>query len=209
MKCDVRKYFESINHQILLDILRSNVLEEKIFRLLKIIVESFHKETKKGIPLGNITSQIFANVYLNELDEFAENELALKNCYVRYNDDFMILGNDKKDLFEQVKKINKFLSERLILELPQEKTTFRKLKWGIDFCGCVILSNGILLRNKTKGRMFEKINMTARKTGLEKISQSDFRKVLDSYFGLLSHCKAHNLRTKIRNDFISQKPAGL
>ncbi|MDO8529660.1 MAG: reverse transcriptase domain-containing protein [bacterium] len=201
MKCDVRKYFENINHKILSDILRSQVSDERIFNLLKIIIESFHKETARGVPLGNITSQIFANVYLNELDKFAENELKFKNHYVRYNDDFIIIGDNKKNLFNRVKKIRKFLSEKLMLELPQEKITFRKLKWGIDFCGCVILPNAVLLRNKTKGRMFGKINAIAHKVSLEKISQSDFRRIIDSYLGLLSRCKAYNLRNKIKNRY--------
>jgi RNA-directed DNA polymerase len=176
-------------------------LDEKIFNLLKIIIESFHKETANGVPLGNITSQIFANIYLNELDKFVENELELKNRYVKYNDDFIIIGDNKKCLFDQVEKIRKFFNEKMALELPQEKMTFRKLKWGIDFCGCVILPNAVLLRNKTKGIMFGKINTIANKVNSEKISQSDFRRIMDSYFGLLSHCNAHNLRSKIKNKY--------
>lgn len=199
MKCDVRKYFENINHKILLDILRSKISDEKIFNLLQIIVESFHQETANGVPLGNITSQIFANIYLNELDKFVENELKLKDHYVRYNDDFIIIGSDRKKLFENLEEIKNFLKEKLRLDLPKEKTVFRKLKWGIDFCGCVVLPNAILLRNKTKGRMFGKINAITHKVSLEKISQSDFRKIMDSYFGLLSHCKAYNLKSKIKH----------
>ena len=201
MKCDVRKYFENIDHRILLNILISQVSDEKIFNLLKIIVESFHKETARGVPLGNITSQIFANIYLNELDKFVENELKLENNYVRYNDDFIIIGDNKKCLFDQVEKIRKFLDEKLALELPQEKTTFRKLKWGIDFCGSVILSNAVLLRHKTKKRMLIKINEIVNKANLEQISQSDFKKVIDSYFGLLSHYATYTLKSKIKNKY--------
>lgn len=199
MKCDVRKYFENINHEVLLNVLLDQISDEKIFNLAKIIVKSFHQELGKGIPLGNITSQVFANIYLGELDKFAENELKLKNQYVRYNDDFIITGDNEKDLFNQVEAIRKFLNERLKLELPPEKTVFRKLSWGIDFCGCVILPNAILLRNKTKGRMLIKINTIVRRVCLEKISQSDFRTIMDSYFGLLSHCQAYNLKSKIKN----------
>ncbi len=201
MKYDVRKYFENIDHKILLAILRNKISDENIFNLLKIIVESFHKETAKGVPLGNITSQVFANIYLNELDKFAENELKLKDCYVRYSDDFIIIGDNKKDLFDQVEKIRKFLSEKLMLELPQEKIAFRKLRWGIDFCGCIVLPNAVLLRNKTKGRMFGKISTIAHKTSLGKVSQGDFRRILDSYLGLLSHCNTHKLRSKIKNKY--------
>lgn len=203
MKCDVRKYFENINHEVLLNILLSQISDEQIFNLLKIIIKSFHQESGKGIPLGNITSQVFANVYLGELDKFVENELKLKNQYVRYNDDFIITGDNENDLFNQTEAVRKFLNEKMKLELPSEKTAFRKLSWGIDFCGCVILPNAILLRNKTKGRMLMKINTIVRKAYLEKISQSDFRTIMDSYFGLLSHCHAYNLKSKIKNMYIS------
>ena len=203
MKCDVRKYFENINHKILLEILRKNIGDGKIFNLLKIIVESFNKDAGKGIPLGNITSQVFANIYLNELDKFATGGLELEH-YVRYNDDFIVLENSEEKLFTDIEKIRIFLKEKLSLELPKEKAVFRKLNWGVDFCGCVVLPNAILLRRKTKGRMFENIKAASRKLRAEKISLSDARKTIDSYFGLLSHCKAHNLRNKIRNRYLSE-----
>lgn len=202
IKCDIRKYFENINHEVLLDLLRKEIRDGKIMDLLEIIVKSFNVETGKGLPLGNITSQIFANVYLNELDKFVESELGLKNHYVRYCDDFIFFGNDKIKLFEHAEKIKQFLSEKLVLELPQNKTIFRKLKWGIDFCGSVILPNGILLRNKTKGRMFGTMTATTNKFDSGKISLSDLRKKFDSYFGLLSHCKAHDLKEKIRSRYL-------
>jgi retron-type reverse transcriptase len=201
MKCDIRKYFENIQHQILLKILGKVILDKKVLDLLRIVVESFHKETGKGVPLGNITSQVFANIYLHELDKFVAKELGIKS-YIRYNDDFIVLGNDKKKLFADIQKIKIFLQEKLALELPEEKTTFRKLGWGIDFCGCIVLPNAVLLRNKTKTRMFVKINSIAQKAALEKISQSDFSVILNSYFGLLSHCRTYNLKSKIKNNYI-------
>ena len=201
MKCDIRKYFENIQHQILLKILGKVILDKKVLDLLRIVVESFHKETGKGVPLGNITSQVFANIYLHELDKFVAKELGIKS-YIRYNDDFIVLGNDKEKLFADIQQIKIFLQEKLALELPEEKTTFRKLGWGIDFCGCIVLPNAVLLRNKTKTRMFVKINSIAQKAALEKISQSDFSVILNSYFGLLSHCRTYNLKSKIKNNYI-------
>lgn len=196
MKCDIRKYFENINHKILLDILRSNVPDEKIFNLLKIVVESFHKETAEGVPLGNITSQIFANIYLNELDSFVSNKLKIKD-YIRYNDDFVVLESDREKLFADILKIKLFLKEKLSLDLPQEKTTFRKLAWGIDFCGYIMLPNSILLRHKTKGRMLEKIDTASMKLNTGKISTNDYQKIMDSYLGLIAYCKSYNLKSKI------------
>lgn len=200
MKCDIKKYFENIDHAILLNILKNKISDQKMLNLLEIIVRSFNAQSGKGIPLGNITSQIFANIYLNELDKFAARYLRPMG-YVRYNDDFIILENNRDKLFEKTEKAKIFLKDILKLELPEEKTIFRKFKWGIDFCGCVVLPNAILLRNKTKGRMFENMFTVARKLQHQKISPSDARKIFDSYFGLLSHCNAHNLRMKIRSKY--------
>ena len=202
MKCDIRKYFENVNHKILLEILQNKIQDDKVINLLKIIIESFNKEAGKSVPLGNITSQIFANIYLNELDKFILEELGIKN-YVRYNDDFIVLDEDEQKLFADIKKIKIFLKDKLLLELPKEKITFRKLSWGIDFCGCIILPNAILIRNKTKRRMFEKLNLTFKKLNTGKISLSDSRKTTDSYLGLLSHCNSYNLRIKIKNEIFT------
>lgn len=201
MKCDIRKYFESIDHGILLEILRNTIRDERVMDLLETIVDSFCKEFGRGIPLGNITSQIFANVYLNELDRFVLSDLGVRE-YVRYNDDFIIMGNDRGKLFADADRMRVFLSDRLSLELPEKKMTFRKFGWGVDFCGSIVLPNAILLRNKTKGRMFEKLDTVAKKFRLGNISSHDRQKTLDSYFGLLSHCKSYDLRSKLRNDYL-------
>jgi len=201
MKCDIRKYFENIDHEILLKLLRKNIKNEKIFNLLKIVVDSFNEKTGKGIPLGNITSQVFANIYLNGLDQFVTRDLRSMN-YVRYNDDFIVLENNEEKLFANIKKIRLFLKERLLLELPKEKTIFRKFVWGIDFCGSIVLSNAILLRNKTKGRMFSHLEAVSSRLHSGKIPLSEAQKTFDSYFGLLSHCRSHNLKNKIRNKYL-------
>ncbi|MEI6378566.1 MAG: reverse transcriptase domain-containing protein [Candidatus Falkowbacteria bacterium] len=201
MKCDIRKYFDSINHRILLEILTEEIVDKKVLRLLMMIIESFRPKDGKGVPLGNITSQIFANVYLNELDVFVLNRLGLKD-YVRYNDDFIIMAHDKESLFTDTAKIREFVRDKLMLDLPENKTIFRKLVWGIDFCGSIVLPNAIMLRNKTKGRMFDNLDRKLERLRMGQRSNSDFQKVADSYFGLLSHAKSYNLRMKIKNRYI-------
>ena len=204
MKCDIRKYFENINHQILLEILQNKIQDDKVINLLKIIIESFNKDVGKSVPLGNITSQIFANIYLDKLDKFVLEELKIKN-YVRYNDDFIVLDENEQKLFADIKKIKTFLKDKLLLDLPKEKITFHKLNWGIDFCGCIVLPNAVLIRNRTKRRMFEKLDLSFKKLNAEKISLNDLKKVLDSYFGLLSHINSYNLKMKVKNIFISYR----
>ena len=165
MKCDVRKYFENIDHAVLLDILRNKISDKKVLNLLEIIIRSFNTESGKGIPLGNITSQVFANIYLNELDRFAVCNLKPLG-YVRYNDDFIILENNQNKVFEKTGKAKIFLKDTLKLQLPEEKTIFRKFRWGIDFCGCVILPNAVILRQKTKRRALKNMILSYRNFNL-------------------------------------------
>lgn len=206
IKCDVRKYFESISHKILFNILKNEVEDSGILSLIEKIIKSFNGKLENGcgIPLGNITSQIFANVYLNELDKFVKNELKLKH-YLRYNDDFAVLGSDEDKLFGDIQKIKRFVSENLLLELPEKKTVFRKLKWGIDFCGYIILPNAILLRHKTKSRMVKNMKIQSQRLQSGKISFWDFMRAANSYFGLLEHCNSFDLKNKIKHKHIYGK----
>ncbi len=104
LKCDVSKYFPSINHKILKKCIRKKIADKKLLWLLDNIVDS----TKEGIPIGNLTSQLFANIYLNELDEFVKYDLKIK-YYIRYMDDFIILHESKQHLNKLRKDIKFFL----------------------------------------------------------------------------------------------------
>lgn len=184
LKCDVRKYFDNIDHATLIGLIGQRIKDDKIVWIIKEIIESYNTKDKdgKGIPLGNVTSQIFANIYLNELDHFVKNTLGIR-FYVRYNDDFVIAGTDPDRLAEYLIEIRNFLSERLMLDLPENKTSIRKLGWGSDFLGFTVLPNCVLLRNQTKAKVFERINEIN----------------AESYFGILKHCDSYNLRSKFRS----------
>ncbi|HPY04060.1 MAG TPA: RNA-directed DNA polymerase [Spirochaetota bacterium] len=163
-------------------------------------IGSFNGDTGKGIPLGNVTSQVFANIYLNELDQFVFDEL--KTEYVRYADDFVILDYSEERIFENARKTKEFIEEKLSLKIPDKKTVFRKLKWGIDFCGSIVLPNAILLRHKTKARMLQNMEQVLKKYVEGEISESDFAKIINSYFGLLEYCNSYNLKEKIRSKYL-------
>jgi hypothetical protein len=135
---------------------------------------------QKGIPLGNITSQIFANIYLNILDQYIKKELKCR-FFVRYNDDFIIISNSKEKLNEIKDNIVNFVRQKLLLEIPNEKISIRKACWGIDFLGFVVLPNCVLIRDKTKNKMYLNIS----------------QKNITSYLGLLKHCNSYNLKRKI------------
>ena len=118
---DVKRYFDSINHTILKALLRKNIQDNKMLKIVDAIIDSFNVHIAgKGIPLGNVTSQLFANVYLHELDDFIKQELR-ERFYLRYCDDFIILSSDQHHLRCLIQRIAEFLSANLKLELHQKK----------------------------------------------------------------------------------------
>jgi len=135
--------------------IKKKIRDNEIVWLLEQIIYSFHSEKGKGkgMPLGNLTSQVFANIYLNELDQFIKHNLKIK-YYLRYADDFLILSGYKDTLQRSLVTIDGFIKNNLNLELHPNKTIFRRLKWGIDFLGYVVLPHYILPRTKTKRRIF-------------------------------------------------------
>ncbi len=196
LKCDIRKFFESINQKILLELIEKKIKDYNAVWIIEKIIKSYKKENNKGLPLGNVTSQLFANIYLNELDQFVKHQLKVK-YYLRYCDDFVILGESKEDVKNLVPVINAFLKDRLKLSLHSDKIIIRKYHQGIDFLGYVILPYCWLLRTKTKKRILKKIKIKYRdfRTGL--ILEKSFNQSLQSYFGVLSHCKGHKIKKKI------------
>jgi len=161
LKCDIRKFFETIDHRILLNIISKRIKDEKAVWLIEEIIESFSSKystifESKGVPIGNLTSQLFANVYLNEFDQFVKQELKIKN-YLRYTDDFIIVAGNKSDLENLIALICSFLLNKLALELHPKKVIIRKFHQGIDFLGYVVLPHYRLLRNKTRQRVFKKL----------------------------------------------------
>lgn len=189
LKCDVRKFFDSIDHSILRELILQKVDDKDIFWLIDIIFASFEKEKGKGLPLGNVTSQLFANIYLNELDQFVKHKLKAKH-YFRYCDDFVIVHEDKKYLENAIIEITKFLKNNLQLELHPNKVEIRKVSQGVDFLGYVILPHAIVLRTKTKRRISRKIKEGANLYNKKQISKESFLAMITSYLGVFSHSRS-------------------
>jgi len=196
LKCDVSKFFDSIDQNILLKLLIKKVDDVGTIWLLEKIIRSFKKGLGRGLPLGNVTSQLFKNVYLNELDQFVKHELKAK-YYIRYCDDFLILSGNKNWLVKQIKPIRIFLHKELKLELHPNKVFIRKLRQGIDFLGYVVLPYYTVLRTKTKKRIFKKIRQRKLEFETGKISKGSFEQSLQSYLGILRHCEGYKIREKI------------
>ncbi|MBT7706498.1 hypothetical protein HN747_03545 [archaeon] len=168
LKADVKHYFQEVDHKILLEILERRILCKKTIWLIKQILEnSTHNIQAEGIsrrdmtigmPLGNLTSQFFANIYLNELDYFVKHKLKIK-YYIRYVDDFVILHKSKEQLGEWKEEIKEFLMNELKLELHPQKTKVESLSKGIDFVGFRIFYNYKLLRKRCVRQMEKRIEL--------------------------------------------------
>ncbi len=187
LKCDIRKFFSSIDHEILVKTLRQYIPDRDILRLLSEVISSFYSiNPNVGLPLGNLTSQLFVNIYMNEFDQLVKHKLKTK-YYIRYADDFVILSDDKNRLECLMSLIQNFLKTRLKLEFHPEKVFIKTIASGIDFLGWVNFSDHRVLRTSTKRRMFKKID------------QNTTNKMLNSYLGLLKHGNAYRLKTRLTN----------
>ena len=147
-----------------------------------------------------MTSQLFANIYLNEFDYFIKHNLKIK-YYARYTDDFVIISDQKNYLEGIIPPIDSFLKNKLKLELHPNKVSIRKFKQGTDFLGYVMLPKYRLLRNKTKRRIIKKLRkrIIEYKTGL--IKEETLIQSLHSYLGVLSHVDTYEFREELINSF--------
>ncbi|MFW0862004.1 MAG: reverse transcriptase domain-containing protein [Candidatus Komeilibacteria bacterium] len=205
LKCDVKKFFDSVDHDILLNILGRTVKDDVVMRLMKEIVESFSSGRSTlfrwcGIPIGNLTSQLFANVYMNEFDHFVKHELKVK-YYARYTDDFVIIHNDIKYLKGLISKINIFLHDNLRLALHPGKVSINKASRGVDFLGYIIFPYHKMVRTKTKNRVFRKLRQKIRVYKVGELPEESLEQTLNSYLGVFSHANAFGLGEKLKNQY--------
>ncbi|OGH21343.1 MAG: hypothetical protein A2958_00900 [Candidatus Levybacteria bacterium RIFCSPLOWO2_01_FULL_38_13] len=197
LKLDIKKFFESVDHAILLSIIKRKIKDGNLTWLLENILKSFSKE--RGIPIGNLTSQLFANIYLNELDQFVKQKLKVK-YYIRYADDFIILDPDLKKLSKYISIITMFLRDNLNLDLHSKKIIIRKYNQGIDFLGYIVLPHHILPCTKTRNRIFKKIENKIEDFRSGKILQYSLNQSIAAYLGFLNHADSYRLTQKIKKE---------
>ena len=186
LKCDIRKFFASIDHTVLAEIIKEYIPDKDIQWLFEEVVESFHTHTEGvGLPLGNLTSQLLVNVYMNKLDQFVKHTVKAKH-YIRYADDFVFLSDNKVWLETILHQISLFLQERLKLSLHPDKVFIKTLASGVDFLGWVHFPNYRVVRTVTKRRMWKRLEKTEGK-----------EETVQSYLGLLSHGNAKNIARAI------------
>jgi 5,10-methylene-tetrahydrofolate dehydrogenase/methenyl tetrahydrofolate cyclohydrolase/retron-type reverse transcriptase len=196
LKCDIRRFFDSIDHDVLFRMISKRIHDEKLLDFIYAIIDSFHHTPGKGLPLGNVTSQLFANIYMDELDQFVKHRLKAK-YYVRYCDDFIILDPSREVIENLIQPISLFLRERLLLEIHPRKLEIRKLRQGVDFLGYVSLPYRRVLRTSTKKRMLRKIDEAKVLFQTGAISSNKLSNIVASYLGMLSHCESQNIKNVI------------
>lgn len=206
LKCDIKKFFDSIDHKVLRRLIFKEVKDEKLADLINLIIGSFSASPGKGLPLGNVTSQLFANIYMNEFDQFVKHGLKARH-YIRYTDDFLFLSSNKNYLKSLLPDIENFFDCDLGLKLHPEKIILRKLSQGIDFLGYVVLPRHIVLRIKTKRRIFRKLSQKKQLLGQGLPLGQNYYQSLQSYLGALSHCNGHGVKQKLIRAYWDTKPS--
>lgn len=208
LKADVAKYFPSIDHATLKALLRKRIACQDTLWLCDEIIDSAKRLTNghqpKGIPIGNLTSQLFANIYLHELDKFIKYDLR-ERFYVRYMDDFIILGADKAYLHYLRKQIAGFLAERLFLQLNGKTQVFPVKGRGVDFLGYRIWPTHRLLRVRSKKHMRRKLKKYTKLYGEGKIALDRINASIQSWLGHVKHCDSYRLRKKLLGELVLRK----
>lgn len=223
LKLDISKYFYRVDHAVLLDILSRRIKDQRLMRLLDKIINS--EDTcfglpagmspedctedmwlyDVGMPIGNLTSQLFANVYLNELDQYCKHTLRL-HFYIRYMDDVIILSDDKKELAAVRENIEIFLDEKLHLSL-NKKTVIRPISLGIDFVGYSMWATHRKIKKQSARRIIRAVKRMCEKMQEGNMSREEFMRRAASYNGMLQHCNSYGLRRKLNEIYLHYRVA--
>ncbi len=192
LKSDIKKYFDNINHKILIDIISKKICDTNLINLLQKIISN-GGQNGTGLPIGNLTSQFFANVYLNKFDYFVKNELKRK-CYLRYMDDFVIFSNNKNDLIQDLKLIRIYLYNNLNLVLKEKVTFINQQLNGLSFLGTRIYPNIIRVKNENLRRISKKINEKLYLYKTNKISEEKLIETINSYNSYLTNFDTNKVK---------------
>lgn len=213
LKLDISKYFYRIDHGILMDILRRKIADEDLLEILEGIVncEDTHFGLPMGadigdvafdelladvgLPIGNLTSQMFANLYLDQLDQFCKHRLGL-HYYIRYMDDVIILSSSKKHLERVKSQIADFLERELHLNL-NNKTCIRPVSAGAEFVGFRVWATHVKLRRKTARKMVKRLEYVFAAYRVGEIDREGMERTVASYKGILQHFNSHGMAQKL------------
>lgn len=189
LKCDISKFFYTIDKEILFKIIKKKVKDKNFLKLTKQFI--YDTNDQIGIPIGNYTSQYFANIYMNTLDHYIKEECQIK-YYVRYVDDFILILNTKEECKELRQKIEKFLDKKLKLKL-NKKTNYFKITDGVNFLGYKVFPNYILLKNTNKKKIYKKIRGYNKMFNTKNFEPKKVTMSLNSWIGHAKNADTYNL----------------
>lgn len=210
LQCDISKFFPSISWDILISLVQKQVKNPKVFDIINKIITT-HKvyddnghlntlpkevisiEQRKGLPIGNLTSQLFANVYLNPLDHFVK-EMLKERWYGRYMDDFFVIHHDKNHLVQVKKEIQLYLQSSLKLTLHPKKSTINNTKDGVAFVGYRVFYDHVLIRASTLRRFQRRFNKRRKLVQKGLVNQKSLDLMKSSFSGHLNYADSHRLK---------------
>lgn len=197
LKCDVRQYFARIDRNILKEIIDRKFKDHDLIWLLNTLIDSAQSDQPgKGIPIGSLTSQHFANLYLDRLDHYIKDSLRVKG-YLRYMDDFILFGDEKTDLHSLHFSIRNFLHDELELKLKDKATMLAPVLDGIPFLGFRIFPNLIRLKQENKKRALNTLKSRTRAFKAGEISEEEYSRSLMSITDYLKIASTYNLRKDV------------
>ena len=200
LQCDIRKFYPSINHDVMMDIIKRKIADKKLLNLLENIVKSCGDE--KSLPIGNLTSQWMGNVYLNVLDHFVKEQLRCRD-YIRYCDDFCLFADDKKLLHQYRRKLKSFVED--VLRLTFSKATVFPVADGVAFIGYRHFKNFVLLRKRGAKKLKKRVMNVARYNDFSDFAVSQ----LVSYHGWVRWCNSYNFLVRLYDDIRKISPQSL
>lgn len=192
LKCDIKKFFANVDQVKLVESIERYIDDKDIIHILSIILKSFNSgKFGIGLPLGNLTSQLFVNIYMNEFDQFVKHRLKAE-FYIRYTDDFVVLSRDRRYLEYLLPLTQDFLNSKLKLHMHPKKISIQTVASGVDFLGWVHFPDHRVMRTATKRRMFNCIR-----------ANQGNREMVQSYLGLLSHGNTWKLQQLVLKESTS------
>ena len=220
LQCDIRKFFPTIDHEILKRTFRRLIKDEGVLWLMDLIVDCSNEqpaemqwfggddlfapiEREKGLPIGNLTSQWFANWYLNGLDHFVTCRLRM-GAYVRYCDDFIILHDSRRRLKEAVRLIEAYLAG-MRLKLHWRKVHIRAVRAGSNFVGYRIRATHRLLKKRNIRRFRRRVRFLKEEYARGRIEWNDVKRRLDSWLGHAKHCESKYLVKNVSKDWVFKR----
>lgn len=217
LKIDFSKYFYRVDHEVMLSVLRRKIKDDRVVQWLETRIKSpdmpfglpagmkpedvdiNDRLYDKGMPVGALISQMLANVYNDQIDQYAKRILGI-HYYIRYQDDIIILSDDKKQIKEWHKKLEQFANEIMKMEL-NDKTCIRPINQGIEFCGFRLWATHVKIRKSTALKMKRNLKGVMHRYNKGDITLEKANQVVSSYLGLLKHCDSYALRTEIFGDY--------